>query len=412
MSESWRECELGELASIRYGYTAKASQEDIGPKFLRITVIQNGDVNWANVPTCSVSSDEFERHRLRESDIVFARTGATTGKSYRMSSLPEAVPASYLIRVRITDEALNARFLEFFFKSESYWRQIRSGTTGSAQGGFNASKLSGLTVPVPPLAEQEHIVAILDEAFAGVETAIANTEKNLANAQELFESHLNTVFDARRPNWRKTTLGELYRIGSSKRVHKKDWMDRGVPFYRARQIVKLAENGVVDNELFISEEMFEEYGEKTGVPQDGDLMVTAVGTLGSCYAVQPADRSYFKDASVLWFRPKARVNAKFIQYAFRSPVVKRQTTDSQGATVGTLTISRANSISITVPELEVQDEIARSLEEIESGILELRAVQQSKLDALRELKQSLLQKAFSGELTADRVECEIESVAI
>jgi len=161
--------------------------------------------------------------------------------------------------------------------------------------------------------------------------------------------------------------------------------------------------------LFISEDLFAEFSSKTGAPQSGDLMVTAVGTLGICYVVQPADRFYFKDASVLWFRPKQPINDQFIKYAFRSPTVRRQTTDSQGATVGTLTISRANSITISVPSLEVQNEVASSLATMETEVLELQSVLKAKLTSLNELKQSLLQKAFSGELTAGRAERDLES---
>ena len=281
--------------------------------------------------------------------------------------------------------------------------------TGLTVPKLNQGKLKEIPIPVPPVEEQKRIVAILDEAFAGIETAIANTEKNLANARELFENYLDSVFRGSEKEWKSTTLGELYEIGSGKRVHKEDWRESGVPFYRAREIVKLAQHGMVDNDLFISEDLFAEFSSKTGAPQPGDLMVTAVGTLGICYVVQPSDRFYFKDASVLWFRPKRPVDEQFIKYAFRSPVVKRQTTDSQGATVGTLTISRAKSISISIPSLEVQSEIASSLNAMEAEVLELQSLFKTKSASLRELKQSLLKKAFSDELTADRAEREVES---
>ena len=93
------------------------------------------------------------------------------------------------------------------------------------------------------------------------------------------------------PNsWQMKTLGNLFEITSSKRVFKEDWKTEGVPFYRAREIVKLAENGFVNNELFISEEMFKEYSEKYGLPKEGDIMVTGVGTLGICYVVNFTSR--------------------------------------------------------------------------------------------------------------------------
>jgi type I restriction enzyme S subunit len=83
--------------------------------------------------------------------------------------------------------------------------------------------------------------------------------------------------------WVWKRLGDLFEIKSGKRVHKKDWRNNGVPFYRAREIVKLSQNGFVNNELFISREMYENYKALTGVPKEGDIIISAVGTLGKCY---------------------------------------------------------------------------------------------------------------------------------
>lgn len=113
--------------------------------------------------------------------------------------------------------------------------------------------------------------------------------------------------------WRKVKFGEIFDISSSKRVLQEDWKTSGVPFYRAREIVKLAKEGAVENELFISEELFDSFKSKYGVPKPGDLMISAVGTLGACYVVQPTDRFYYKDASVLRFIALSR---RFVQNSF------------------------------------------------------------------------------------------------
>ncbi len=103
MMKEWRKLQLGDIAVISYGYTAKASVENIGLKFLRITDIQNDMVNWSSVPYCQITEDDFQKYKLIDQDIVFARTGATTGKSYLVCDPPEAVAASYLIRLRVQD---------------------------------------------------------------------------------------------------------------------------------------------------------------------------------------------------------------------------------------------------------------------------------------------------------------------
>lgn len=107
-------------------------------------------------------------------------------------------------------------------------------------------------------------------------------------------------------NIKVVTIDQLFEVGSSKRVFQKDWKNEGVPFYRAREIVKLSEQGYVENELFITEEMYTDYAQKYGVPQPGDIMVTGVGTLGICYLVRENDRFYYQiygranDTSARW----------------------------------------------------------------------------------------------------------------
>src|SRR5215216_1598469 len=152
--------------------------------------------------------------------------------------------------------------------------------------------------------------------------------------------------------WPEVSFGDIFDIASSKRVLQRQWKRHGVPFYRAREIVKLAQHGRVANELFISEELYDELAKKYGVPKPGDLMVSAVGTLGACYQVQPGDRFYFKDASVLCFHPKTEVCSGFFEHAFLTRAIRNQIASGSGSTVGTLTISRANSLRIPLPPLD------------------------------------------------------------
>ena len=173
--------------------------------------------------------------------------------------------------------------------------------------------------------------------------------------------------------WRKVTLGEIYDIGSSKRVLQKQWKESGVPFYRAREIVKLARHGFVDNDLFISEDHFAELEKAKGVPKPGDLMVSAVGTLGACYAVQPGDRFYFKDASVLSFRPIVPVEPRFMQYAFLSDDLLDKVKSGEGATVGTFTIARAKATEFLLPPLDEQKRIVAVLDQAFAALDRARA---------------------------------------
>lgn len=160
--EGWVEKRLGELARIDYGYTESACAEVVGPKFLRITDIQENGVDWSSVPYCPIDAIDYTKYKLADGDIVFARTGATTGKSYLVVHPPEAVCASYLIRVQVNRAEVLPPFVNLFFQTPEYWDSIRSGVSGSAQGGFNATKLGELVIPFPDsTTEQQSIVTKL-----------------------------------------------------------------------------------------------------------------------------------------------------------------------------------------------------------------------------------------------------------
>lgn len=198
---------LGEIADlIDYGVTASANLEAVGPKFLRITDIQNGTVNWDVVPYCEADPSKLASSALRAGDIVFARTGATTGKSFLVADCPDrAVFASYLIRVRPGKRA-HPPFLSQFFQSSDYWDQISLKAVGAAQPGVNASKLQELTIPFPDLPEQRRIAAILD----GADALRAKRRAALARLDEMAQAIFVEMFEASKntsDQWTTTTIG-------------------------------------------------------------------------------------------------------------------------------------------------------------------------------------------------------------
>ena len=190
----WKQVTVGDLATqIQYGYTASASETPGGPRFLRITDIQDRKVDWDSVPFCKISAEETQKFRLESGDLVFARTGATTGKSYLIRQCPEAVFASYLIRLRLGDAVLPA-YIYGFFQSPNYWRQIEAGKRGIGQPNVNAQTLSRVNVPLPPVAEQERIVAEVERRLSVVEELSALVTANLQRATRLRQAILQRAF--------------------------------------------------------------------------------------------------------------------------------------------------------------------------------------------------------------------------
>lgn len=151
----------------QYGYTESANDAPIGPKFLRITDIQDGYVDWSRVPYCNCQ--EAGKYRLQTGDVVFARTGGTTGKSYFITSPPDAVFASYLIRLR-AKEKLSPRYLYWFFQSPYYWQAIQGGVEDGNRPNFNGAKLADLELPVPELSVQRQLVDRIEKHTNRIDT--------------------------------------------------------------------------------------------------------------------------------------------------------------------------------------------------------------------------------------------------
>ena len=205
-------------------------------------------------------------------------------------------------------------------------------------------------------------------------------------------------------NWCWVRFGFVFSIGSASRVHQKDWRHSGVPFYRAREIAKLSEQGYVDNELFIDNDFYEKLKSDSGVPKIGDLMVTGVGTLGKTYIVKETDQFYYKDASVLCVKNYGNINPYFFKIFMESQFMEDQiNSNSSGTTVSTLTISRFGEYLFSLPPLSEQERIVERLNDLFLKINKLKN-DETKLEELqksfpKKMKDAILQYAIQGKLT-------------
>lgn len=172
-----------------YGYTATSAKAG-NAKFLRITDITDLGIDWENVPYCEIDKQRMQNYLLKENDIVFARIGATTGKSYIINNPPaNAVYASYLIRVRVKPKHLDPTFLFYFFNSPLYWQQINSNKHNNLKLGVNGSVLQQLVIPKPDPAEQKVIAA----TFGALDKKINYHFRKKTTYENLFKTLLNEL---------------------------------------------------------------------------------------------------------------------------------------------------------------------------------------------------------------------------
>jgi type I restriction enzyme S subunit len=189
--EDWEVVRLGDnIEKPQYGISISATNENTGTKLLRITDIQDEKVDWTLVPFCRCTKDEVEKYQLKEGDILVARIGATTGKSYFIKNVPQSVFGSYLIRIRAKD-SLDPNYLSYYFQTNIYWFQINLAKGGRLKGGINIPLLENLKLPLPSLPEHREIAEILQTIDQKIE--IEKRKKELY--EELFKTMLNKIMN-------------------------------------------------------------------------------------------------------------------------------------------------------------------------------------------------------------------------
>ncbi len=271
--------------------------------------------------------------------------------------------------------------------------------TATAQPGLSVAKIEEVPIPLPPIQEQTRIIKAVENLFE----RITLLEKNTLTLTECISTIKSKILELamqgklvpqdpadepaadmlRRINpkakiltdiphyypipntWIFGNLSSVTSIKSAKRIMKSDWSESGVPFYRTREIVKLSRDGYVNNELFISHELYKELKEKYGVPSEADIMLTAVGTIGATYIVKHNDLFYYKDASVLCIHPSIALYSKYLSILFSCSLVQKQMkNNSKGTTVDTITIEKAGNYIFPLPPLNEQKRIVAKIEEL------------------------------------------------
>ncbi|MBX2967050.1 MAG: restriction endonuclease subunit S [Cyclobacteriaceae bacterium] len=294
------------------------------------------------------------------------------------------------------------KYLPYFFDTFSAYDQLDRYITG-ATGIIHISNtgLKKLKVPLPSYQEQQRIVSILDEAFAAIAKAKANAEQNLKNAKELFESYLQGVFE--NGKWETKKWGELCDFvrgpfGGS--LKKNVFKESGYVVYEQKHAIHDHFNQL---RYFIDEEKFNEMKRFEVFP--GDIIMSCSGvTLGRVAVVPDGIPKGIINQALLKLTPKKNVNVHFIKHWLRSSIFQKIIFDfSGGAAIPNVPSAKIlKDIKIPCPSLKEQERIVMEIEIVLNESKRLEGIYQRKIDDLEELKKSILQKAFAGELKTEK----------
>lgn len=274
------------------------------------------------------------------------------------------------------------------------------GNSGAVFNSINKSQIEDILIPLPSLKEQQRIVAILDEAFAAIDKAKANAERNLKNAKELFESCLQEVLGNKGHGWKKSRIEDVCESII-------DCVNKTAPLADVETPFKMIRTtnirfGLVDlsSVRYVTEAVYLDWTRRQK-PKFGDILFTREAPMGEVGMLLSHDNVFLGQRIVSYRVDQGRLLGKFLLYAFQSKSLKDQITRlASGATVQHLRVPHTKSFIFDIPSLDEQRLIIEKLDFVSSECKRLEAIYQTKLEHLEELKKSLLQKAFSGELTA------------
>ena len=389
MKANWEPRRLGNAVTLVMGQAPAGSdcnRDGIGTPFVKV-----GEFGEERPIVREWTTDP--KKLARTTDVLICVVGATCGK---INLGADCAIGRSVASIRPKTDKIEQRYLWYFMQGKV--QEMRQGSQGAAQTVINREMINELLIPLPPLDEQRRIVAVLDKAFAGIATATANAQKNLTNARALFESYQSRLFNEAGDS--VIPLGEIadFRNGLNFTGSSKG------------EIIRIV--GVKDfqNRLWIPDENLAEVQiegklASSDVLKEGDILtVRSNGNrelIGRCMVAPAMSAKTSHSGFTIRIRTdSSKVDPKYLCCILKSPQARKQLVDGgNGANISSLNQQLLGSLPVPVPDKLKQLKIVRQIDEMTAQTDSLRTSMNAKLAALTELKQSLLQKAFAGELT-------------
>ncbi len=340
---------------------------------------------------------EMKRFELHPRDIIMSCSG-TMGK---VAIVPDNIRPGIINQalLKLTpSKAVLTEFLKYWMGSPDFQDSLKEQSGGAAiQNLASVSVLKEIKMPLPSLPEQQRIVAILDEAFDGIATAKANAEKNLQNARGVFESYLHSVFAVAWDSCDLVTLMELATAIADGDHLPPPKSETGIPFITIGNIDK--ETRKIDfSDTFMVPHSYLDGLKANRKPKRGDVLYTVTGSFGIPVLVED-DVEFCFQRHIGLVRPKSSVDSVWLNYLLLSPQVFKQANDgATGTAQKTVSLGVLRSFIVPKVPLSKQRDAVIKLDALNAETQRLQSIYRQKLAALDELKQSLLHRAFNGEL--------------
>ncbi len=396
LPKGWEIKKLGDVLTIERGGSPRPIK-----KYL--TDSSEG-INWIKISDATASNkyiyetkEKITREGLHKTRMVhegdfLLSNSMSFGRPYIMRT-SGCIHDGWLVLKQEGEKVFEIEYLYYLLSSPYLFEQFESLAAGSTVRNLNIRLVSSVEVPVPPLPEQQRIVSILDKCFSAIERSRNNAEQNLKNAKELFESYLQGVFEKKGNGWEEKKLGEVYDVRDGTHDSPK-YHNQGYPLVTSKNLKN--HKLTFDNIKFISETDYLNINKRSKVDV-GDVLFAMIGTIGNPVVIE--DEPNYAIKNVALFKVGNNQNSYFLKYFLDSKqTIEKMMRDAKGTTQKFVGLGYLRSFPILVPPLKEQQTIVRQLDALRIETQKLESIYQKKILLLEELKKSILQKAFSGEL--------------
>lgn len=371
MRKEWELKKIGECFSyIKNGANIKQTKGAGGYPITRIETLSGGVFNRDRLGYADVVDlEQYKDYILESGDLLVSHINSKTyiGRTvvYEGKQGENIIHGMNLLRLKHNRSLINSAFLCYYTQSVSFKLDImRIRKDAVNQSSFAISDFKKIRIPVPVLATQLSIVSELDK----INKLIQIKKEQLKDYDTLAQSIFYEMFGdpvVNEKGWEVMSLGDICEITSSKRVFANEYVDMGVPFYRSKEVIEKSKQLPISVELYISESHYDKIKSSFGVPQIGDILVTAVGTIGKIWVVDTNEPFYFKDGNLVWLRKIKGVHSEYFRYSLFYLIDEYKKVNANGAAYNALTIAKLKLMLCPLPPLSLQQSFAHKIEQIE-----------------------------------------------